>query len=417
MFFGGFNGGTSFLPEAVADPSSAPRIVLTDFRLFGNPVEIGDHSALRESISYTRNLVLRRQQNVFSISFAALTYASPATNRYRYKLESLERQWNEVGSDRRQAIYTTLPSGTYTFRVQGATRGGPWSEPGVALRIQILPPWWNTRLFQAAAGALVFLITWAAYRHRLDQVASRFETRLAERARIAQDLHDTLLQGLVSASMQLHVAKKTLPEKSPAESRIGHVLELMKTLVEEGRNTVRGLRSEQEDLPDLENAFSHIVNEIPGPSDVKFRVLTDGSARPLHPVVQDEVYRIGREAILNAFRHASANVIEVSLYYQNKRFRLLVRDDGCGLDPDVQRFGREGHFGLPGMLERAERVGGQLRVLSRPGIGTDVELIVSGKSAYESPNGSRLRGWFGRRQGEGSGNSRIDKPEPKAEAE
>src|ERR1700685_3723171 len=148
MFFGGFNGGTSFFPEAVADPSSAPRIVLTDFRLFGNPVEIADHSVLQKSISYTKHLILRRQQNVFSISFAALTYASPATNRYRYKLESLERDWNEVGSDRRQAIYTTLPSGAYTFRVQGATRGGPWSDPGVALRIEILPPWWNTRLFQ-----------------------------------------------------------------------------------------------------------------------------------------------------------------------------------------------------------------------------------------------------------------------------
>jgi len=416
MFFGGFNGGTSFFPEAVADASSAPRIVLTDFRLFGNPVEIGDHSPLQESILYTRNLILRRQQNVFSISFAALTYASPATNRYRYKLDGLERDWNEVGSDRRQANYTTLPSATYTFRVQGATRGGPWSEPGVALRIEILPPWWNTRLFQAAVGALMFLITWAAYRQRLNQVAYRFETRLAERTRIAQDLHDTLLQGLVSASMQLYVAKKTLPEESPAGLRIGHVLELMKTVVEEGRNTLRGLRSVQQDLPDLENAFSHIVHEIPGPGDVKFRVLTDGSARPLHPVVQDEVYRIGREAILNAFRHASANAIEVSLYYQSKRFRLLVRDDGCGFNPDVQRLGREGHFGLPGMRERAERAGGQLRVLSRPGIGTDVELIISGKSAYESPNGSGLRGWFGRRQAQIPEGNRTQPLYPQATA-
>jgi ligand-binding sensor domain-containing protein/signal transduction histidine kinase len=412
MFFGGFNGGTSFFPEAVADPSSAPRVVLTDFRLFGNPVEIGAHSALQESISYTKNLTLRREQNVFSISFAALTYASPATNRYRYKLEGLERDWNEVGSDRREATYTTLPSRAYTFRVQGATRGGPWSEPGVTLRIEILPPWWNSRLFQAAVGGLVFLMTWAAYRYRLNQVAYQFETRLAERTRIAQDLHDTLLQGLVSASMQLHVVKKTVPGESLAGLRIGHVLELMKTVVEEGRKTVRGLRSMNQDLPDLENAFSHIVNEIPGPSDVKFRVLTDGLARPLHPVVQDEVYRIGREAILNAFRHASAKVIEASLYYQSKRFRLLVRDDGCGLDPEVQRFGREGHFGLPGMQERAERVGGRLRVLSRPGIGTDVELIIPGKLAYESPDSRKLLGWLGRRQAETPQD--IAKPEPES---
>ena len=139
MFFGGFNGGTSFFPDRVGDSAYAPPIVLTDFRLFGNPVQIGGHSPLRESISYTRELILPHQQNVFSIAFAGLSYASPATNRYRYRLESLERDWNEVGSDRRQAIYTTLPSGTYTFRAQAATRGGSWSEPGVALRIEILP--------------------------------------------------------------------------------------------------------------------------------------------------------------------------------------------------------------------------------------------------------------------------------------
>ena len=138
MFFGGYNGGTSFSPDKVVDSSYAPPIVLTDFRLFGNPVQIGAHSPLRESISYTSELILSHEQNVFSIAFAGLSYASPATNRYRYRLDGLEPDWNEVGSDRRQAIYTTLPPGTYTFRAQAATSSGPWSEPGVALRVKIL---------------------------------------------------------------------------------------------------------------------------------------------------------------------------------------------------------------------------------------------------------------------------------------
>jgi signal transduction histidine kinase len=131
---------------------------------------------------------------------------------------------------------------------------------------------------------------------------------------------------------------------------------------------------------------------------VKFRVLVDGLTRLLHPLVRDEVYRIGREAIINAFRHADANSIQVSLEYRDKSFRLSVHDDGCGLNPDLLRFGREGHFGLPGMRERAEKIGGQLRVLSRPGGGTDVELTISGGAAYELPQRRRSWGWFGRRR-------------------
>ena len=198
--------------------------------------------------------------------------------------------------------------------------------------------------------------------------------------------------------MQLHVAAKSMPQESPAKARISHTLELMGRVVEEGRNAVQGLRSAQRDLPDLEGSFSRIVNEIPATRDVRFRVLVDGLTRPLHPIVRDEVYRIGREAILNAFRHASANAIEVTLEYRDKGVRLLVHDDGRGLDPELLRFGREGHFGLPGMRERAERIGGQLRVLSRPGSGTDVELSISGTSAYQSSPRSRPWGWFGRRR-------------------
>jgi signal transduction histidine kinase len=151
-------------------------------------------------------------------------------------------------------------------------------------------------------------------------------------------------------------------------------------------------------LQDLEGSFSRIVNEIPVTGHVKFRVLVDGATRPLHPIVRDDVYRIGREAIINAFRHASANSINVSLEYRDKGFRLVVRDDGRGLDPELVRFGREGHFGLPGMRERAEKIGGQLRVLSRPGSGTDVELTISGASAYKSSPRSKSWGWFGRRR-------------------
>ena len=205
MFFGGFNGGASFFPDKAVDSSNAPRIVLIDFRLFGNRVQIRGDSPLPESISYTRNLILPHQQNVFSIPFAAHNYASPATNRYRYMLEGLERDWNEVGSDRRQAIYTTLPSGTYTFRAQGATRGGPWSEPGVALCIEILPPWWGTWWFRVICAIAAVCMLWVLHLFRLQRVAREFNMRLqervSERTRIARELHDTLLQSFHGVSL------------------------------------------------------------------------------------------------------------------------------------------------------------------------------------------------------------------------
>ena len=221
MFFGGFNGGASFFPDKVVDSSDAPPIVLTDFRLSGNPVPIGGNSPLRRSISYTSDLILPNQDNVFSITFAALNYSSPAATRYRYRLENLEHVWNEVGSDQRQATYR--PDSTrrhvHVPRVQGATRSGLWREPGVALRIEILPSWWSTRPFQAAVGALLILIAWAGYRQRVHQVAQRFEARLAERTRIARELHDTLLQGFHGVMFRFQASRNMLPRRPEEANR------------------------------------------------------------------------------------------------------------------------------------------------------------------------------------------------------
>jgi len=302
MFFGGFSGATAFFPDKIGDTSYTPPIVLTDFRLSGNPVEIGSRSPLRRSISYASDLTLSHQQNVFSLTFAALSYSNPATNRYRYKLEGLERDWNEVGSDRRQATYTTLPVGRYTFHAQGATSGGAWSEPGVALRIEIMPPWWGAAWFRMASAAFILVSIWLLYQARMHQMKWRFQARLedrvAERNRIAQELHDTLLQGFVSVSMQIHVATDSLPEDSTAKPTLTRALELMRQLTDEGRNAVRGLRSSKSTSLDLEHAFSQIQQELSSQEqrskEVVFRVIVEGEQRPLDPLLRDELYRIGR---------------------------------------------------------------------------------------------------------------------------
>jgi len=169
MFFGGFNGATVFHPDSVADPSYAPPVVLTEFRLSGSPVDIGAGSPLSKSITYTTRLTLSHEQRIFSLAFSALSYLSPGTNRYRYKLEGLDDTWHEVGSNERLATYTTLPAAVYTFRVQGATSRGIWSDPGAAVMIKILPPWWSTWWFRLLCAAVSVTLLGGFYRWRIQQ--------------------------------------------------------------------------------------------------------------------------------------------------------------------------------------------------------------------------------------------------------
>jgi PAS domain S-box-containing protein len=173
MFFGGFNGATVFHPDSVGDPSDTPPLVLTEFRLSGSPVDIGGGSPLSKSITYTNRLTLSHEQRIFSLAFSALSYLSPGTNRYRYKLEGLDETWHEVGSDERLATYTTLPASLYTFRAQGATSRGVWGEPGAAVVIEILPPWWSTWWFRLLCAAVSVTLLGGFYRWRIQQLRSQ----------------------------------------------------------------------------------------------------------------------------------------------------------------------------------------------------------------------------------------------------
>jgi PAS domain S-box-containing protein len=170
MFFGGFSGGIAFHPDKVVDSPYVPPVVLTDFRLFDHSLTVGTGSPLGKSIGYTNALSLSHDQNIFSLEFSALSYFNSATNRYRYKLDGLDHQWHEVGSNQRLVTYTTLPAAMYTFRVQGATSRGDWSEPGLELAVKILPPWWNTWWFRAVCVAASVTLLGGFYRWRIQQL-------------------------------------------------------------------------------------------------------------------------------------------------------------------------------------------------------------------------------------------------------
>jgi len=272
----------------------------------------------------------------------------------------------------------------------------PWITPSLPTQgvaavaiTQGWPPiwqsWWFPLVCVVAAAAAIFALYGVWLFRVTNTLKLRFEERLAERMRVAQELHDTLLQGVISASMQLDVAVDQMPADSPAQPALRHVLQIMGQVINEGRNTLRGLRSSTESDRDIELAFTRIPKELGFDHQTAYRVVVEGTPNPLQPIVGDEIYSIGREALVNAFRHSGASSIEVQLEYAANGLRVSVRDNGCGIKPELLRFGREGHWGLSGMRERAERIGAKFRVMSAASAGTEVELSVPGHIVFQNP--------------------------------
>jgi signal transduction histidine kinase len=321
----------------------------------------------------------------------------PELVKFRYKLDGYDHGWRDVVASR-QAIYSHLGPGSYRFRIVASSREGLWNGPETTVPFVIEPAFWQTRWFQTLCLAVCGLAIAALYRLRMYQLTRqlnvRFQERLAERTRIAQELHDTLLQGFVSASMQLDVAEDQLPDDSPTKPVLKRILQLMGRVTEEGRNALRGLRTEDDNSRDLELAFSRVRQELAVNEKIEYRVVARSTTRPLRPVIRDEVYRIGREALANAFLHSRASTIEVEVEYATRYLRIIVRDDGCGIDPHVLDSGRQGHWGLPGMRERSEGIGASLRLLSRIGGGTEVELTVPSAIAFESESRGSVSHWL-----------------------
>jgi signal transduction histidine kinase len=176
----------------------------------------------------------------------------------------------------------------------------------------------------------------------------------------------------------------------------------MRQLIDEGRQTVRGLRLRQSEEENLERALTQISNDLATPRKVKYQVVVEGTPRSLRPLVRDEIYRIGGEALANAFRHARASTVETVLEYGRDHFRLLVRDDGKGIDPEVLKGGREGHFGLSGLRERASKIGARLKIRTATGAGTEIDLLVPAVAAFERPAPRGLLYWIGKLHSRGS---------------
>jgi signal transduction histidine kinase len=247
--------------------------------------------------------------------------------------------------------------------------------------------------------ALLYLLYLVRLNQTSQRVRASMEGRLAERERIARDLHDTLLQSVQGLILKVHAGLRQIPAEEPGRQTVEKALDHADQVLAEERDRVRNLRVAVKSLTDLPAAFQQVADETSQTRDTSFKTVVEGSVRVLSPMVLEECYAIGREAIVNALSHSEGLHIEVEITYDSRQFRLRVRDDGRGIDPEVLEKGaRDGHWGLPGMRERATRIGGQLEFWSRPGSGTELGLTVPAAMAYRALPKSKIS-WFRRSPG------------------
>jgi len=337
------------------------------------------------------------------IDYTAASLTSPERVHFRYRLAGMNESWQDAGS-RRQAYYTNLAPGRYTFMVMAANEDGVWTDKIVTAAFTILPAFYQTPWFAAcciAAGLAAFYLIYLLWRRHLAREFNlTLDARVSERTRIARDLHDTLLQSFHGLLLQCLAVYKLLP-RSEAQQRLGAAVELAFEAINEGRDAVEGLRTSTVDGNDLAAAINALGEELVGQgteqSSVVLRTEVEGTPQTLRPLVRDDIYRIAGESLRNALRHAGATRIEVDLCYDVRQLRLRVRDDGKGIDPQVLREdGQAGHYGIRGMRERAKLMGGSLAVWTAKDSGTEIELIIPASRAYAASRAVE-RGWLVRK--------------------
>jgi signal transduction histidine kinase/ligand-binding sensor domain-containing protein len=318
------------------------------------------------------------------IDYVGLSFSAPHRVRYRYRLDGRDDAWQEPGT-RRQAVYTDLRPGTYHFRVIAANNDGVWNEEGATLDVIVAPAWYQTRTFLVLSGLSCTLAVWLAFRFRMRQVTrefnARFEERLGERTRVARDLHDTLLQTVHGSRIVADDALSRSDDVSGLKRALEQLSLWLRQASEEGRAAVNSLRTSTTEKNDLSEAFRRAIEDCGRQGSIDATFSRSGDPREMHPIVRDEVYRIGYEAIRNACTHSAGTRLEVGLTYDHD-LTLRVVDNGLGIDQSILHAGKDGHFGLRGMRERAARIGARFTIASSQSSGTEIVLTVPGAIVF-----------------------------------
>jgi signal transduction histidine kinase/ligand-binding sensor domain-containing protein len=340
----------------------APVVHVTEISTEGRPVNLAEAA------------VLPPDADRLQIRYAGIHLSAPERIRYAYKLDPLDRQWVEAGG-RRLINYNSLPHGNYRFVVRAEIPSGPAAE--TAYSFTLLPHYYETAWFRALGAALLLALGWAVYQARLRQIRQRFALVLEERGRLAREIHDTLAQGFVGISSQLDaVAMSMPPGDSPARKYLQMAQRMARHSLTEARRSVMDLRSSVLENQDLAAALQSGTRLWTAGAPVNIAVDVSGPAVPLPENVEQQLLRIAQEAVTNAVKHAGASSIGIKLHREERKLNLRIVDDGHGFEQSDAFATVGGHFGLIGMRERAERLGGQLRLASHPGEGTEVDVTV-----------------------------------------
>jgi len=353
---------------AVIDPENIP------LNTSPPPIAIEQLFIDNQSVSFTQNLTLSPGTSRVDFYYTALSFIAPENVRFKYKLEGFDDNWIDGGA-RRVASYTNLRPGNYKFRVIAANNDGVWNESGAAIDFYLQPRFYQTYWFYLVCILLLALTAWQLYRLRVRRMATQFRAVLDERNRIAREIHDNLAQDILGISVQLELVARLMP--AAAEAAKGHLDRariLVRNSMTEARRYVWDLRSQELQKKDLPAALRDTTRRLTAESNVEAVVEVAGPLRPLPLEVETNLLRIGQEAINNAVKHAHANRIDVVLNFDTRNVRLSVRDDGRGFDADKQVA--DGHFGLIGMRERAEQIGGVLTIHSAIERGTQIAIDV-----------------------------------------
>lgn len=367
LWFATLKGAASIKPGAGYESVIAPLIAVEDVLVDDVPVATDEA------------LILRPGHDRITIRYAGLGFRAPQKLRFRYKLEGFDREWIEAGT-RRTAFYTNVPAGSYRFVVYASNGDGVWSEVPGEVSFTIEPHFYRTIWFYGCVLALVSLLAWLIYRARVRTVEAQYQAVLAERNRIAREIHDTLAQGYVGISVQLEVASRLLQvSKEAAAQQLENTKEYVRSSLADARSSIWNLRSPGAESETLPARLAAAVKSRQESDQPALRFDAHGSFRPVDRRVEDELLKIAQEAVINALRHAAASTVTVALSYHTGGdtsgdadwLQLTVTDDGKGFEPATVGAG---HYGVQGMQERAAAIDAVLRIESEAGTGTTVEL-------------------------------------------
>jgi signal transduction histidine kinase len=376
----------------------------------GKPVVyVRDTVVGRKSQRPGDRLVLPPGTSHVELAFDPVELSASHRIRLQYKLDGVDDGWLDAPPSH-IATYSGIPHGSHTFHVRATNRDGVWDLVGKTYQVMQEPFVYQTAWFRAFGAAAFLGMLGGLYWYRMRQLAHEFNVRLegrvTERTRIARELHDTLLQSFQASLIQMQTARNVLPRRPEvAIQTLDSAIGSTEQAIDEGRRTIQDLRGPVAPQNDLENLLTVVARELAQAPDSNgiqpvFGVRVNGTRRILSSILQDEVYRIGLEALRNAFHHASASHIEVEIIYDNRDLCLRIRDDGKGIDRNILREGaRAGHWGLPGIRERAKRIGARFDIWSEAGAGTEIELTVPASRAYARPQAERRFGPFRRKTG------------------